>query len=67
MTMALEEATMESNSNPTTNPHAPDQQTDGQLDLAQIALTYQGLAAVLDLREVARKACAYRVTRPPRL
>jgi hypothetical protein len=53
--MALEEALMESNSDPQDIPHPPDQQTDGELDLSQIALTYQGLAAVLDLREVARK------------
>ena len=40
---------------PTAAPDA-DPEPTGRWDLAQIALTFEGLAAVLDLREVARKA-----------
>ncbi len=47
---------MESNSSPTTNPTDAAQESDGHWDLGRIALTFWALDAVLDLREIARKA-----------
>jgi hypothetical protein len=54
--MALEESTMDTDDVPEEASSATGSQNEGHWDQPRIALTFLALAAVIDLREIARKA-----------